>query len=155
MIDAFKVYIDRLKNGEVQRIEGSFAPSFLEVEEAELRFEKPVVVRGEAYVADEHLVIHLKASTFAKMPCAICNEMFDHPLTVGNFYATESLTDIPSAIFDFGTPLREALLTELPHTAECTGGKCRSRESIAPYLRSEKRVEKTTYFPFADIDPKL
>ena len=154
MNEAFRVYTDRLKNGDVQRVEGSFDPSFLEVEETELHFHKPIAVKGEAYIADEHLVIHLNASTFAEMPCAICNEMFNHPLTVGNFYTTEPLSDIPSAIYDFSVAVREALLTELPRTVECNGGQCRSRESIAPFLRSEKRTDKTTYFPFADIEKK-
>lgn len=153
MIEDFRVYVDRLKDGGVQRIEGSFDPSFLEIDEAELHFEKPVAVKGEAYIADDHLVIHLSATTFAQMPCAICNEMFYHPLIVGNFYTTEPLSDIPSAIYDFGQALREALLIELPRTAECSNASCRSRESIAPYLRSEKRSDdKTTYFPFADMD---
>ncbi len=154
MTDAFKVYIDRLKSGEVQKIEGSFVPSFLELDEDELHFKAPIELRGEAYIAEDHLVIHLHAKTFIEMPCAVCNEMIQVPLTSGNFYHTEPLADIPSALYDFGLAVREALLIELPRTAECNGGKCPARETIAPYMRSEKKGDTTTHFPFADFDIK-
>jgi hypothetical protein len=78
-----------------------------------------------------------------------------------DFYHTELLSEIPSAIFDFRAVLREALLIEVPKTIECRGGKCPERATIAPYLGSRNpgtwdtdsgpQVEKTTYFPFADL----
>lgn len=152
MTEDFKIYIDRLKGGLVQKIEGAFDPSFLEVDEEELQFDEPVAVRGEAYLTDDHLVIHLSAVALAEMPCSICNKMIKKTLTVGNFYHTEPLSEIRDAIYDFRLALREALLIEIPNTVECNQGNCASREMIAPYLRREKRAE--TYFPFADIDTK-
>jgi hypothetical protein len=155
MLEAFKIYLDRLKGGKSQEIQGSFSPEFLEVDEDELKFERPINVKGEAYLTEDHLVIHLKASSAAKMPCAIFNEMIETPLVVNNFYHTEVLTDIKDAIFDLSGPLREALLIELPRTIECKGGNCPSRKLIAPFIRSEKRVDgDATYFPFADLDTK-
>lgn len=154
MTDEFKIYIDRLKGGHTQKIEGTFDPLFLDVEEEELQFEKPVSVRGEVYLTDDHLVIHLTASTYAEMPCAVCNQMVQVALSSHNFYHTEPLSEIPSAIYDFGAPLREALLLELPRTAECNQGHCPSRETLTPYMRTQKRNDQTTYFPFADIDLK-
>ena len=153
MDDAFKIYVDRLKSGETQKVQGAFDPSFLEIDEQELQFEKPVAIKAEVYIAEDHLVIHLDAATYARMPCAICNAFFDYPLSVSGFYATEPLAEIPSAIADLGQYVREALLPELPKIAECSGGKCTAREKITPFLRSEKR-EQTTYFPFADMDQK-
>ena len=152
MTEAFKIYIDRLKGGLVQRIEGAFDTGFLEIAEEELRFPHPVTVKGEAYLTEEHLVVHLSASTMAEMPCSVCNEMIKTPLTVGHFYHTEPLSDIRGALYDFGQALREALLIELPLTVECNKGRCPSRESIAPYLRLEKQAEQTTSFPFADLE---
>ena len=152
MTEAFKIYIDRLKGGLVQRIEGAFDNGFLEIDEEELRFPNPVTVKGEAYLTDEHLVIHLSASTSAEMPCSICNEMIKTPLTVGNFYHTEPLLEIQGALYDFGQALREALLIELPRTIECNQGHCPAREALEPFMRPEKRAEQTTYFPFADLD---
>ena len=152
MAEEFKIYIDRLKGGHVQRIQESFNPEFLEVDEEELQFDEPVTVQGEAYLTDDHLVIHLVAAALAEMPCSVCNKMIKTPLTVGNFYHAEPLAEIRDAIYDFSWALREALLIELPKTVECNKGRCPSREVLAPYLRGEKREE--TYFPFADFDIK-
>ncbi|HEY4255448.1 MAG TPA: hypothetical protein VGM34_03785 [Chlamydiales bacterium] len=154
MYEAFQVFIDRLKKGEAHKIEGPFAPDFLDVAEAELKFLKPVMVHGEAYLADEHLVVCLTASTEAKMPCAVCNEMITVPLAINHFYQTIPLEEIPSNLYDVGADLREALLIELPRTVECNRGKCPQRKNLAPYLRSEKESIQPTHFPFAELDEK-
>lgn len=152
MQEVFKIWIDRLGEGNVQKIEGSFDASFLEIDEKELKFPAPIQVTGEAYLADQHLVIHLKAKTTATMPCAICNQMIDSELKVENFYHSEALEEIPSAVFDFAEPLREALLIELPHYFECCGGNCPERANIAPYLRSTPKADdKKINLPFADL----
>ena len=153
-MEAFKVYIDRLKGGEVCALKGEFAPTFLEIDEPELKFHKPVAIKGEAYVTDDHLVVHFSAVAFAEMPCAVCNELFEYKLSCKDFYHTEPLSDIPSAVFEIGPVVREALLVELPHAAECNGGKCLKRDTITPYMRSEKRSSQSTHFPFSDIDLK-
>ena len=152
MQEAFKIWIDRLGEGHVQKINGSFDPAFLEIDEKELKFSAPVQAAGEAYLADRHLVIHLKAQTKATVPCAICNEMTDMELKVENFYHSEAIEEIPSAVFDFSGPLRDALLIELPHYFECCGGNCPERENLVPYLRSAPKTEgKKSNFPFADL----
>jgi uncharacterized metal-binding protein YceD (DUF177 family) len=151
-VEEFKIYIDRLKGGGTVRLDGNFDPSFFEIQEPELQFHDPVALSGEAYLTDDHLVLHWTATTKAEMPCAICNEMTKTPLTTKNFYHTEPLSEIPSAIFDFSTLLREALLIELPGTTECNEGHCPSREIIKPFLRPDKRLDKTEYFPFSNMD---
>jgi uncharacterized metal-binding protein YceD (DUF177 family) len=155
MTDEFKIYIERLKGGpkksEVQKIEGAFSSQFLDLEEPELQFLAPVKVKGEAYLTEDHLVIHLSASTCATMPCAICNEMAEAPLKVDHFYHTEPLVEIPSGIYDFRIPLREALLIELPRTIECNRGQCPSRENLAPFMRKEKSGEEIN-FPFSNLE---
>jgi uncharacterized metal-binding protein YceD (DUF177 family) len=150
MTDAFKILIDRLKGGITQKIEEGFAPSFLGEDEAELQFRSKVQVKGETYLTDEHLIIRLKAQTKVLMPCAVCNRMIEVPLQA-DFYHTQPPEEISGAIFDYSEALREALLIELPKTVECEGN-CSERETLQPYLRSEKRAEQTTYFPFADMD---
>ncbi len=151
MNEPFQIWIDRLKGGRTEKIAESFAPAFLAIQEKELYFDTPVVVKGEAYLSEDQLILHLKASTKATMPCSICNEMFQVELKIENFYHTQPIEEIPSAIFDFRETLREALLLELPQYAECSRGKCPKRGSIAPYLRSEALKEKN-YFPFKDLD---
>jgi uncharacterized metal-binding protein YceD (DUF177 family) len=152
MDEPFKIWIDRLRGGHTQKIAEIVDPAFLDVEEADLRFESPVAVQGEAYVSEDQLILRLKAATKAVMPCAICNQITQTEVKIENFYHTQPTEEIPGAIFDFREALREALLIELPQYIECSGGKCPERPAIAPYLRSEKRAEKPTYFPFKDID---
>ena len=152
MTSDFKILVDRLKGGQVEKIQGFFDPVFLGIEEKELVFSSPVEVKGEAYLSEEHLVLHLSGATEAKMPCAICNQMIAVPLKVTNFYHTEPIESIVGAIFDFSEPLREALLIELPKVVECQGGQCPERTALKPYMRSKKRSNNTTYYPFSDLN---
>ena len=62
MSEPFKIYIDRLKGGVNEKFDATLDPSFLEVEEPELYFPAPVRLQGEAYLTDDHLVIHLQAN---------------------------------------------------------------------------------------------
>lgn len=148
-MSAFEILIDRLKGGQIQKIDLQADPTFLGADEAELKFSSKVVANGETYLTDEHLIIHLKATTNVHMPCSVCNEMTQIKLKVENFYHTEPIEEIKSAIFDFSDALREALLIELPRTVECNGGKCSGRTLMTLYLKSHK---ERTHFPFADMD---
>lgn len=150
-MSVFKILIDRLKGGLTQKIEEKADPTFLGPDEAELKFCSDVWVKGEVYLSEEHLIIHLKAKTEIEMPCSVCNEMTKKELKVDNFYHAEPIEEIRGAIFDMSAPLREALLIELPRSVECNGGKCPERTIIKPYLRSDER----TNFPFADMDKDI
>lgn len=152
MSEPFKIYIDRLKGGHTEKIERSLHPSFLGPEEPELKFPQSVTVKGEAYVSEDHLILRLKAKTVAQMPCAVCNRMIEIELKTDDFTHAQILEEIPGAIFDFSESLREALLIELPRTVECNNGKCPEREVMAAYLRAKAKQDKTTYFPFADME---
>ncbi len=126
-MSTFKILIDRLKGGQTQKIEEMADPAFLGPDEPELRFQAKVSVKGEAYLAEADLIIHLKARTKIQMPCAVCNKMIEVHLQVDNFYHAEPIEEIPSAVFDYSEALREALLIELPRTVECNGGTCPER----------------------------
>ncbi len=150
---SFEILIDRLRNGVLQKIEENFEPEFLGIEEPELQFPKKVQVSGEAYIAEDHLIVRLHASTAAKMPCTVCNRMIEIELKMDNFYHTQPLEEIRSGVFNYSEALREELLIKLPQYVECNQGKCPEREGLTPYLRSSKRKEQT-HFPFADMDQK-
>lgn len=152
MSEAFKIWIDRLKEGQTQKIKALFPPVFLDIAETELQFPFPVEVSGEAYLADMHLLLKFSASTRAVMPCAICNEMIETKLQINDFYHTEPLEEIRDAIFDFAPILREALLSELPKYVECCSGNCPQREAMAPFLRKKPKAEPDVHFPFADLE---
>lgn len=152
MSDAFILYIDRLKGEAVQKLGMLLSPEFFDIHESDLLFEDPVEVSGEAYLVEEELIIHMNASTTARMPCSICNQMLPITLSIKNFYHAEPLSSIKSGLFDLREPLREALLIELPKTVECPGG-CKERESIAPYLKKNPEAPNAPepYFPFSDL----
>jgi len=152
MHEPFKILIDRLKGGQTEKIEEALDPAFLAVDEKELRFPSKVDVKGDVYLTDDHLVIRLKAKTTVSMPCAICNEMIKTELKIEDFYHAHPIEEIPSAIFDYTELLREAILLGIPQYIECNNGNCPERASLAPFLRSQARIEKPTYFPFADMD---
>jgi uncharacterized metal-binding protein YceD (DUF177 family) len=148
MIEEFKVYTDRLKDGHVQKIEGAFDPALLEIDERDLQFHHPISTQAEAYSTDEDLVVRVSASTAATMPCAICNEPVSTPLSCVDFYIAEPLSEMKDGVYDFALALREGLLTQLPHTVECNGS-CPGRKTMKQYFRSEEEEKKS---PFKDIN---
>jgi uncharacterized metal-binding protein YceD (DUF177 family) len=152
MLGQLQIYISDLANGQKRKIKESLDPSFFELQENELQFKSIVEVKGETYLSESDLVVHLRAQTQALMPCAICNEDVTFPLEVHDFYHVENLDQIKDGIFNYGKPLREALLLEVPKYVECNRGKCPERSTIAPYMKGEKEKEKDTYFPFSNLD---
>lgn len=154
MTSLFHIYIDRLREGKKIRIDENLDPSFLSVQEDDLKFPQPVKVHGEAYLAEEHFVLRLTASTDALLPCIICNEMTSLPLRVENFYFTLPLSELANPIFDYSEPLREALFLELPQFVECSQGICPEREKMTVYLKKNPSSEDTssTHFPFSDLE---
>jgi hypothetical protein len=148
MIDEFKIYVDRLKDGDPQKIEGVFEPRILEIDEQDLQFHKPIHIASEAYTTDEDLIIRVTAWTHATMPCAICNEPTETRLSCADFYVIEPLSEIKGAVYDFTDALREGLLTEIPPKIECNQGSCPSRPVLEKYLRKDEETSS----PFKDID---
>lgn len=135
MTQSFKIYIDRLKNEETEEI-SIIAPSeFIDIHEQDLSFPNPVRIHGEAYLADDHLILHLKIETEALIPCKICNGPVCFPLIIDDFYHTEELSSLKSSVFDYTSPLREALLLNLPAFIECNAGSCPERDTLSHYLK--------------------
>jgi uncharacterized metal-binding protein YceD (DUF177 family) len=144
----FKVYVDRLKNGQVEKIDLTASPDFMEMAEEELSFSDPIKISGEAYITDGQLMIHLQVHTQAHLPCAVCNEQFELPIDISNFYFTLPIDELKSPVFDFAAPLREDILLQVPQFAECSGGKCPSRPDLSKYLSKHKTDEQ---HPFAGL----
>lgn len=153
-MEQLKIYIDRLKGGHPLKIEECLSPDFLDIHEEELHFKEPVHIQGEAYLADDHLVMHLSIETEALLPCSICNDAVRTPIVAKNIYLTEPLSDIKTAIFDLTDHVRESILIQVPLFAECNGGKCPDRDNIKKFLKPEEKSSKSgevSYFPFADL----
>jgi uncharacterized metal-binding protein YceD (DUF177 family) len=148
----FCIYVERLRRGEIEKIDETFAPDFLEISEKELSFTYPVRVSGQVYIAEEMLILHFDIQTVATMPCAICNEPANVSIDVKGFYHAVPLDEIKGAIYDFREILRETILLELPILTECQG-KCPQRTTLQNYFKKESSPEtKEGYRPFEDFD---
>lgn len=146
-VDAFKIYIDRLRGGTTHAVEETVSSEFVGVEDDLLRFSKPIRIKGQAYIAEEDLILHFGIEFSADMPCAICNEWTDVKVKIENLYEGISLEEIRGAVYDITDWLREEIILKIPHVAECRGN-CPNREEIKSFI---KDAEEDGYRPFADL----
>lgn len=145
------IYVDRLKDGLVEKFAGTTNTEFLGKDPL---FQENLTLSGEAYVTSDHLILKLQAKTVTWLPCSICNELTEVPLSLSDFYHAEPLSEIPS-VFDFSELLREDILLQLPLFVEC-GGNCPHREEIKKFLKNpaEESVKGSLHdvqFPFSDL----
>ncbi len=154
MEDEFKIFVEQLRSGHVEKIDETVDSSFLDLKEEELKFCDKTHVKGEAYLAENELIIRLDVDLEVSLPCAICNKPVTVPLHLHNLYLTPEPEEYKSGIFHFGELLRESILLEIPHFVECNGGKCPQRKEISHYLRNPEEADDHDggYRPFADLD---
>lgn len=154
--DRFRIFVEQLRDGNTEEIDETFSPDFLEINERDLLFSKPVTVRGQVYLAEEMLILHFNIHTVATMPCAICNGPADIAIAINGFYHAIPLEEIKGAIYDFREILRETILLEVPILTECHQGKCPQRESLEKYFKKEgapgSKEDEEGYRPFAGLD---
>lgn len=153
MARALEIFLDRLREGQVEKFTLSLPPSLLGPSEAELLFESPVLVQGEAYLSEEELVLRFSLQSEILMPCSICNRMIPQKIEVSSTYHTLPLEEIPSNVFDPSSLFRETLLLELPQYVEC-GDKCPQRETLAPYLQKTEAPSSSfpQHYPFEQLE---
>lgn len=154
-MENLKIYVDRLKKGHQLRIEETLPPEFMEIDEEELSFADPVHLWGEAYLAEDHLVVHFSIETKARLPCRICNHQVAFPIVIKNSSLTVPLTDCRSSVYEIADEVRETILLEIPFFTECNAGKCPERQHIKQYFKIDEKPSSTaqeTHFPFADLE---
>lgn len=156
MDEPLNIYVDRLKNGHTEAFALDLDPSFLDIHEAELSFNTNVCVEGEAYLAEDNLILHCALATTAVLPCLICSAPVVVEIKVENLYHMEPLDEIKSGVFAMGDVLREAILLETPGFAECHGGKCPLREQFKHILKPQKEGNREDdledrHHPFAHL----
>jgi uncharacterized metal-binding protein YceD (DUF177 family) len=153
-IDYYKIYVDQLRDGKVERIERDFPSEVMDVEDSDLRFEKNIRVQGEAYQSEDSLVLHLDLETEGLIPCSICNEPVAVPIEAKGVYQVISIEDIKGHIYDTRDVVRENILINTPAFAECNGGRCSERASLAKYLKSQETANQELeegHQPFKDL----
>lgn len=155
MDDVFKIYVEQLREGQEEKIHETLEPDFLEIDEPELIFDRPVALDGVAYIAERELMMRWEIKTEALIPCSVCNEHVRVPIHVMNFYYSEPLTEIKSGIYNFKELLRETILLEVPSFVECKGN-CPKRKEFKKYLKEPSNLpgHEEGYQPFADLDWK-
>jgi uncharacterized metal-binding protein YceD (DUF177 family) len=154
MSEALRIYVDRLRTQGAEAIQETVAPDVIGVQEKDLRFVDPVRLAGEAYLAQDELVIRLTVDTEAQMSCAICNRLISVPLHV-ELTHLEPITSFKRGFFELGDIIREAVLLEVPLVAECNGGNCPARGEVELFLKKKKKSgldSEEGYRPFADLD---
>jgi len=162
MNDAFKIYVDQLRNGHEEDIDEEFLPDFIDVNEKDLSFRDPVSVEGKAYIANDSLILHFEIATHATISCAVCNAPVSVEVNIHNFYHAEPLEEVKGGIYNLQPILRETILLDTPQFAECNQGKCAEREKISKYLKTEnskgdevdgiKPLDDEGYKPFSDLE---
>jgi hypothetical protein len=141
-----KIYIDRLLGEKTESVREKADASLMDIHEKDLSFPSPIDIEGTAYLAGDHLVLHLKVATEAIQPCSICNSLVKFPITLDDFYHTVPLDDCKESTYNYTEELREAILLEVPQFVQCHDG-CPELSAIKPYLCKEK-----AYYPFGELD---
>ncbi|MFN0065069.1 MAG: YceD family protein [Chlamydiales bacterium] len=147
MDDTFKIYVDRLQEGEKEELKESLSPAFLGVEEREFSFLHPVQLEGHAFVTGDSFIFTFSVCTKATILCAICNAPVEVVLQIPEVTHLEKVRDVRGGVFYFTDILREAILLEIPHTAECQKGNCPERNELKKYLSKDKY----THCPFKEL----
>jgi uncharacterized metal-binding protein YceD (DUF177 family) len=155
-MDLFKIYINRLNNGQTHKHEEDCPPDFLGVSENFLKFEENIHITGSTYLADDHLITQLNIHTAAVIPCSICNEPVRIPIAIKDLYLSTPIADIKGAIHDLSDEIRESILLQVPQFAECSQGRCPQRAHIEQFLGKKLKEEKktdpdSTHFPFSGL----
>lgn len=152
--EAFKIYVDQLRDGHEEHLHESFSPEFLDIVDPDLSFEKPIELDGLAYIAENELVLDWTIETEALVSCSICNEKVPVKIYLENVYECQPLSQIKSGIFNFKELLRELILLEVPGFVECHEGQCPKRKELDKYFKSsfKEDSDQEGYRPFADLD---
>lgn len=147
--EAYKIYVDRLSLGKEQAIEEIVQPKDFPLEDSGLRVASPLKIEGKAYIAQDQLLLHIKAEIDFEVPCSVCTEWTRLPVRLEELYITEPLAAIKGGIYSFEERLREELLLAVPYVYEC-GGKCPRRSELKKFLKEETQ-ERDQFHPFADL----
>lgn len=152
MDELSKIYIDRLRKGASETIDLSLEPGFMSVNEKDLVFDEPIKLNGEAYLAEDDLVIKISIHTTAKITCSICNKLSPYPVAIEDLTHIVPVEEIKGHIFNLPPFIREAILLEVPFVVECSNGKCPERSQIQKFLADPNKKEtEEGYRPFKDL----
>ena len=126
------IYTDRLKSGKIESIQEALSSKDLGLIEEQF-YTDTVLLKGQAYLSSQELVLRITIETAVFLKCTICNEWVKTALSPIELYHVEALSQIRSAIFYYQDLVREAVLLHIPSKAECNGN-CPERACIQHYF---------------------
>jgi len=145
MKNDLQIHIDYLKNEYIYNFEKTIPFEELDIgQEKELKFIKPLLIEGKAYIANEFLILVLNIKFYVSLPCSICNEFFEKEFNIKNLTINEKLTKINS-IYQYKDEIRNACFLEIPSYIKCSK-KCPEKNNIKKYLNVNKKN-----FPFSNL----
>jgi len=153
-IDYHRIYVDQLRDGKVELIDRHFPSETMDVHDDELSFEKEIHVKGEAYVSEGSLILHVDLIAEAVIPCSICNEPVETPVVAKGVYHIVPFEEIKGHVFDMTDMVRENILLNTPSFSECGGGSCKQREFLGKYMRNSDDSQQEPFEgqqPFKDL----
>lgn len=145
------VYLERLRDGKVERFEETIDPKLLDIAEEDLTCNDPVKIVAECYIASDWLIIRLTVSCRLVLPCALCNDPFVLPITMHEYLHEEPLEEIHGDVFDLLPLIRETILLEVPFYPQCGGTTCTRREEVEKYIKKSPHSDEEGYQPFQDL----
>lgn len=153
MSGVFRIDIATLSEDESYTFNERVSSDFLEINDNELKFENQFPISGKAYLANDHLIIHVQASVKAYMPCSICNDEASFVINLNHHYLTKPISELEHNYFDFSDEFRQAILLEAPSFIECEDGACPKRKELKEFYKKTKpKTEEETYFPFENLE---
>ena len=151
MEDALIIYVDRLGDGKEELLALSLSPSFMEIDEPDLRFSTPLAIKGKVYLAEQYLALHYEIHTSFLMRCSICNEWTLVPMDLPLSTCAIPVDELRSHLYDCSQMIREAVLLEIPSYVEC-GGNCPGRAELHQFLKGARPSrDESVRFPFTDL----
>lgn len=150
MTDTFKIFLDRLTEGNEQDLDDVIPSDLIFANEHELKFGKDTTIKGKAYLASDHLVIDIYAKVEVKMPCIICSKWVPFVLEMEKQTHTIPIEDVKNKIYNYQDLIKESILLQIPQTIECASS-CPERPSIAQFLVKEEK-DLSKHFPFSGLE---
>jgi uncharacterized metal-binding protein YceD (DUF177 family) len=156
MKPTLKIFVDRLHGGKSELITEELDPGFMDISEKEVAFKDPIKVEGEAYLAEDWLIVRLSIIAHATLQCALCNDTFRFPIHLQDMMHEEPLENIREATYDLLPLIRESILLEIPFYPQCGITKCNKRQEVEKYLKKEPKVQEEKkgingHKPFQDM----
>lgn len=136
MSSDLNITLDHLRSGKIQKFNDHIDQDFLEISNEDISFCSKLNIVGQAYLADNFLIMNLSLKIDCLIPCKICNIGQKHTINISNFYHSTSLDEIDNQVFNPLDVIKEVILAEAPNLCECNDNNCPERKHIKKYLKN-------------------